>query len=253
MVGRQSPSVAQAGIAAVGRVFDAVLVVARRGLLSFEAVSLLAVVRSNVLPARGHPRETGIVGVVDQRRRVERVGVDTHPDKISANGGKYVFDVDGEFSDTQQVVCEYSGDGKPGSRRMFIYKQRLWTTNYPYNCDSGAELYGTKGQMFLSRRGKVQVTGERNAPITVELTAGAQNDLLHVKNLCDAIRDGAKLNAEALTGHLSTSLCDLGNIATRLGRSLKFDPTTEHVVGDAEADALVRRKYREHWGTPKGV
>jgi predicted dehydrogenase len=181
------------------------------------------------------------------------LGVDTHPDKISANGGKYVFDDDGEFPDTQQVVCEYSGDGKPGSKRMFIYEQRLWTTNYPYNCDSGAEFYGTKGQMFLSRRGKCQVTGERNAPIEVKLTPGGQNDVLHVKNLCDAIRDGAKLNADALTGHLSTSLCHLGNIATRLGRSLKFDPKTEHVVGDAEADALVRREYREHWGTPKGV
>lgn len=181
------------------------------------------------------------------------LGVDTHPDKISANGGKYVFDDDGEFPDTQQVVCEYSGDGKPGSKRMFIYEQRLWTTNYPYNCDSGAEFYGTKGQMFLSRRGKCQVTGERNAPIEVKLTPGGQNDVLHVKNLCDAIRDGAKLNADALVGHLSTSLCHLGNIATRLGRSLKFDPKTEHVVGDAEADALVRREYREHWGTPKGV
>lgn len=181
------------------------------------------------------------------------LGVDTHPDKISANGGKYVFDDDGEFPDTQQVVCEYSGDGRPGSKRMFIYEQRLWTTNYPYNCDSGAEFYGTKGQMFLSRRGKCQVTGERNAPIEVKLTPGQQNDALHVKNLCDAIRDGAKLNADALVGHLSTSLCHLGNIATRLGRSLKFDPKTEHVVGDAEADALVRREYREHWGTPKGV
>lgn len=181
------------------------------------------------------------------------LGVDTHPDEISANGGKYVFDDDGEFPDTQQVVCEYSGDGKPGSKRMFIYEQRLWTTNYPYNCDSGAEFYGTKGQMFLSRRGKCQVTGERNAPIEVKLTPGGQNDVLHVKNLCDAIRDGAKLNADALIGHLSTSLCHLGNIATRLGRSLKFDPQTEHVVGDAEADGLVRREYREHWGTPKGV
>jgi predicted dehydrogenase len=181
------------------------------------------------------------------------LGVETHPDKISANGGKYFLDDDGEFPDTQQVVCEYSGDGKPGSKRMFIYEQRLWSTNYPYNCDSGAEFYGTKGQMFLSRRGKVQVNGERNAPIKVDIEQMGQNDVLHVKNLCDAIRGDAKLNADATVGHLSTALCHLGNIATRLGRSFKFDPQTEHVVGDAEADALVRREYREHWGTPKGA
>ncbi len=181
------------------------------------------------------------------------LGVDVHPDKISAEGGKYFFDDDGEFPDTQQVTFEYSGGGKPGSKRMLIYEQRLWTTNYPYNCDSGAEFYGTKGQMFLSRRGKIQVFGERNAPIATDIKPMGQNDVLHVQNFCDAIRGAAKLNADALTGHLSTALCHLGNIATRCGRSLKFDPATEQIQGDAEANALVRREYREHWGTPKGV
>jgi hypothetical protein len=74
-----------------------------------------------------------------------------------------------------------------------------------------------------------------------------------VKNLCDAIRDGVPLNANALEGHLSTSLAHLANIATRVGRSLRFDPETETILDDAEANALVRREYREHWGTPKGA
>jgi hypothetical protein len=80
-----------------------------------------------------------------------------------------------------------------------------------------------------------------------------QNDVLHVQNFCDAIRGNAKLTADALTGHLSTALCHLGNISTRVGRSLKFNPATEQIDGDAEANALVRREYRDHWGTPKGV
>jgi hypothetical protein len=74
-----------------------------------------------------------------------------------------------------------------------------------------------------------------------------------VQNLCDAIRGNAKLNADALTAHLTTSLCHLGNIATRVGRSLVFDPKTEQIVGDKEASAKLRREYREHWGTPRGV
>ena len=86
------------------------------------------------------------------------LGVETHPSKIVALGGKFFFDDDQEFPDTQQVTFEYPSDGKPGNRRMLIYEQRLWSTNYPYNCDSGAEFYGTKGLMFLSRRGKVQVS-----------------------------------------------------------------------------------------------
>ena len=107
--------------------------------------------------------------------------------------------------------------------------------------------------MFLSRRGKVEVLGDSNKPVELKIATGPQNDVLHVQNFCDAIRSGAKLNADALTGHLSTSLCHLGNIATRVGRSLTFDPQTEQILGDDEANALVRREYRDHWGTPRGA
>jgi predicted dehydrogenase len=180
------------------------------------------------------------------------LGVGTHPAKVSAVGGKFVQDDDQEFPDTQQVAFEYP-NVSGGKSRMLIYEQRLWSTNYPRNVDSGAEFYGTKGQMFLSRRGKLELLGERNKRIDVSTAPGEQNDVLHVKNLCDAIRAGAKLNADALTGHLSASLCHLGNIATRLGRSLDFDPGSEQVLKDPEANALVRREYRQHWGTPRGA
>ena len=181
------------------------------------------------------------------------LGVNTHPDKISAQGGKYHIDDETEFPDTQQVTFEYSGDGKVGSKRMLIYEQRLWSTNFPHNCDSGAEFYGTKGQMFLSRRGKIEVLGDRNVPVKLDVKPEPQNDAAHAMNLCDALRNGTSLNADALTGHLSTSLCHLGNIATRLGRSLKFDPQQESIVGDEEANSLIRREYRDHWGRPKGA
>src|SRR6185437_10815319 len=98
------------------------------------------------------------------------LGAEGHPNKISAEGGKYFFDDDGQFPDTQQVTFEYTGDGKPGSRRMLIYEQRLWSTNYPYNCDSGAEFYGTKGMMFLSRRGKIQVFDDKENVVPVDVT-----------------------------------------------------------------------------------
>lgn len=180
------------------------------------------------------------------------LGVQTHPSRVVALGGKFYFDDDQQFPDTQQVTFEYPGDGKAGSQRLLIYEQRLWSTSYPYNVDSGAEFYGTDGQMFLSRRGKVEIRNGRNAKIDVDIKPEAQNDVAHVRNFCDAIRGGAKLNADALTGHLTSSLCHLGNIATRLGRALVFNPNTEQIVGDDEANALVRREYREHWGQPRG-
>jgi predicted dehydrogenase len=197
--------------------------------------------------------EIGNDGVHDIDYTRWGLGVETHPSKISANGGKFAFDDDQEFPDTQQVTFEYPGDGKVGSRRLLIYEQRLWSTNYPHNVDSGAEFYGDKGQMFLSRRGKLEVVSDQKKVLDVGVKLGAQNDVAHVQNLCDAIRGDVELNAEALIGHMSTSLCHLGNIATRVGRSLTFDPQTEQVLGDAEANALLRREYRVHWGTPLGA
>ena len=84
------------------------------------------------------------------------LGVEGLPSTATGLGGKYFHDDDQEFPDTQQVAFEYPGDGSPGDRRMLIYEQRLWSTNYPHNTDSGVEFYGTKGQMYLSRRGKIQ-------------------------------------------------------------------------------------------------
>ncbi len=181
------------------------------------------------------------------------LGVETHPSRIVALGGKYFFDDDQEFPDTQQVTFEYPGDGQVGSRKILIYEQRLWSTNFPRNVDSGAEFYGTDGQMFLSRRGKIQIVDSGNKPQEHQVQPRAQDDAGHVQNFVAAIRDGTALNADALVGHLSTSLCHLGNIATRLGRSLEFDPKRERFIGDEEANKLAKREYRDHWARPKGA
>jgi predicted dehydrogenase len=182
------------------------------------------------------------------------LGVETHPDRIVALGGKYFFDDDQQFPDTQQVTFEYGRDAKPGSKRMLIYEQRLWSTNYPFNVDSGVEFYGTKGKLFLSRRGKAQFLGERNQPIDLKINLQPQDAESHVANFIDAIRNDTRPNADIEIGHLTASLCHLGNIATRLGRSLEFHPQREQFIDDDQANRLLGRSYRDdHWATPKNA
>jgi len=183
------------------------------------------------------------------------LGVETHPTKVSAAGGKYFFDDDQQFPDTQQVCFEYPGDGKAGNQRMLIYEQRLWSTNYPsvYNVDSGVEFYGTDGRMFLSRRGKIQVLEPGNKHTTVPVKPVAQDGDAHVADFIESIRNERRPNADIEIGHLTSSLCHLGNLATLLGRGLQFDPATEQILNDPEANALISRTYREHWAVPRGV
>ena len=82
------------------------------------------------------------------------LGVEGLPATATGLGGKYFFDDDQEFPDTATCTFEWPGDGRVGSRRQLIFEMRLWSTNYPFNCDSGAEFYGTAGRMLVSKRGK---------------------------------------------------------------------------------------------------
>ena len=192
-------------------------------------------------------------GVHDLDYAVWGLGVNTLPARVVALGGKYTFDDDQEFPDTQQVTLEYAAAGATGQPRLLVYEQRLWSTTYPHNVDSGVEFYGRSGQMFISRRGKLQLWGDRNRRMDVPIELEAQNGEKHVANFIGAIRAGESLNAPIEVGFRSTAVSHLGNLATRLGRSLQFDPETECFVNDDEANSYVTRTYREHWATPKNA
>ncbi len=179
------------------------------------------------------------------------LGVTTHPATASAVGGKYYFDDDQQFPDTQQVTFEFPSDGR--HRKMLIYEQRLWSTTYPFNVDAGAEFYGTNGKMFLSKRGKFQVLADRNRRTDLKLD-GSPKPLVaeNQQNWIDCIRSGDLPNADVEIGHRTATAVHLGNIATRVGRTLHMDVENEQITGDDEANALLARSYRKdgHWGVP---
>ena len=70
-------------------------------------------------------------------------------------------------------------------------------------------------------------------------------------NFVACIHSGERPNADIEIGHLTSSLCHLGNIATRLGRRLEFDGEREAMQRDLEADQLLTGQYRRHWATPE--
>ncbi len=182
------------------------------------------------------------------------LGMDSHPSSVSGLGGKYFFDDDQEFDDTATVVFEWPGDDRVGNKRQLIYEIRIWSRNYPYNCDMGAEFYGTRGQIFVSLRGKMQILNEDNQRIEIEPKDPPKIIENHQADFVDAVKTGRRPNADIEDGHLTATLCHLGNICTRVRRTLQFDPQKEQIVGDEEANALVGRTYRDgHWAIPKGA
>ncbi|NOX53550.1 MAG: Gfo/Idh/MocA family oxidoreductase [Planctomycetes bacterium] len=180
------------------------------------------------------------------------LGVETHPSVVAALGGKYFFDDDQQFPDTQYVIFEYPGNGRVGDRRQLIYEQRIWSPYRQEEYENGNAFYGTKGYLLLSKSRGWKLFGERNK--LKEQMTGSLRGTDHQRDFIDAIRSGSRPNADIAIGHLSSCLSHLGNIATRLARTLRFDPKAERFLDDDEANRLVRREYREgHWAVPKGV
>ena len=85
-----------------------------------------------------------------------------------------------------------------------------------------------------------------------EFLALADAELGRIERTVERAAD--EVDADIEIGHLSASLCHLGNIATRVGRVLQFEPESERILNDSEASGLLRRHYRAgHWAVPKNV
>lgn len=178
------------------------------------------------------------------------LGVETHPTRVAAIGGKNYFDDDQQHADTQTVIYEYGTASKSGRPKQLIFEQRIWSPYFQEGAENGDAYYGTEGMMIFTKSGKYQLYGPRNK--LIEESSGGGPDLAaHHANFLDCIRTGARPNADIEINHLSTALCHFGNIATRVGRVLNIDPAKEQILGDEEATKLLGREYRDHWATPK--
>jgi len=144
-------------------------------------------------------------------------------------------------------------EGTPGRKKQLVFEQRIWSPYVQEGYENGVAFYGTKGLLVIGHTVGWKLYGPRNQLIAER--TGAADLEAHHRNFLDCVRGTEKvLNADARAGHLAATLVHLANIAARVGRVLTFDPTTEEIVGDAQAAALVRRAYREgHWAVPRGV
>lgn len=174
------------------------------------------------------------------------LGVDTHPTRIAALGGKYFHDDDQQWPDTQAVIFEYDLGG--GEKRMLTYEQRLWSDYHQEGFENGDAFYGTNGYMILGKSGGWKIYDKKDK--LREEGKGSPDLVAHHRNFIECIRSGAVPTADIHEGHLSASLCHLANIATRTGRVLEFDPKAERITNDADANMLLTREYRYHWSRP---
>ncbi len=66
----------------------------------------------------------------------------------------------------------------------------------------------------------------------------------------DCVRSRAVTIAPAEVAHRSASVGHLGVIAIATGRTIKWDPDTETIIGDPGAERLLSRAYRAPYQLP---
>ena len=70
---------------------------------------------------------------------------------------------------------------------------------------------------------------------------GHRQDFLH------CVRTRKTTISPAEGGHRSATVAHLGNIAMILARKIRWDPKTEHIIGDEAANRMVDRSLRSPW------
>ncbi len=69
----------------------------------------------------------------------------------------------------------------------------------------------------------------------------------HHTNFLDCVKSRSEPMATAEIGHRTATICHLNNIAMRVGRTVRWDPKCEGLMGDVEAGHLLLPKMRSPW------
>jgi len=185
------------------------------------------------------------------------------PKRITSTGGIYVqTDGKSNIADTQTATFEYDDFDA-------VWQHRTWGTppdpDYPW----ALFIYGEKGTLKASTmRADFIPQGGDARPIhfdchyerdeypedltekDIELNA-APATRRHMLDFLAAIENRGRPVADIEEGHITTASCILANISMQLGgRPLVYDPKARSVVGDDEANGLLRRPYRAPWRHP---
>jgi predicted dehydrogenase len=120
----------------------------------------------------------------------------------------------------------------------------------------GCYFYGTEGTLHVGwHSGTVFYPTDSKKEIVridAQLHEPDQQNIKEVwSDLMGCIKTGRKPICDIEEVHRSTNMSLLGMLSYKLGRSLHWDGVKEQVVGDHEANRMLRREYREGWTYPK--
>ncbi len=173
------------------------------------------------------------------------------PLNISSAGGRYILKDDGDIYDNHEVVWQYP--------KMTMTWMSSMTNSYGFDFHGapkrerrlGTYFHGSNGTMFADY-GMFKIVaegeymdGKQAPPVSIPPSPGHEREWLN----CIKSRQLPSCNPNY---HVRVDVpIQLSLLSLKLGRSIRFDPVKEQIVGDRQAARMAIPKYRAPWKFPE--
>jgi predicted dehydrogenase len=174
-----------------------------------------------------------------------------YPQLISASGGRFILRDDGDAYDNHEVLWQY-----PNLTMTWMCSL---TNSYGFDLHGepvprrrlGIYFHGANGTLYANyEMFKVVPEGDK-LPDATPPPPFLPRSPGHEREWLDCIKTRQQPSCSVFY-HVRVDVpITLSVLALRLGRSIRFDPKTERILGDSEAARLAVPRYRSPWKFPK--
>jgi predicted dehydrogenase len=171
-----------------------------------------------------------------------------YPRKIFSTAARHIRQDSTDAPDTQ--VVSYAFESFTAT-----WEHRQYGGNEAEKSNIGCYFYGTEGTFHMGwLDGWTFYPSNKNKAIVHEGPKLHEPDQQNIPELwadfMQSIAAGRRPVCDIEIGQRSTNMSLLGMLSWKLGRSIDWDGEKQLIINDAEANALLQRKYRGEWVYP---
>jgi predicted dehydrogenase len=167
---------------------------------------------------------------------------------FTTDWGAHMFDI-GQWAigkDGSGPVEIMAPESSPYDCLTYRYDNGIEMTQQKYDGDKkGIKIYGENGWIQVCRGEYLASSPDLLPEKSVMESAAYETNIAHYKNFIDCIRSRHDPIVPVEVGHSSCTVCNLGNVAYDLKRTVKWNPIVQKFVNDPEATKLLHYEYRK--------
>jgi hypothetical protein len=143
---------------------------------------------------------------------------------------------------------EFIAPKKNAKRGMkMVYENGVVMNHVDWGEGNAVQFIGSEGKIEVSRSFyRSDIEGLTEVELKDSDTPLYRSDN-HYQDWIDAIKKRTRPISDVETGHRTSSLCNIVNIAYSLERTLTWKPAHEKFVDDDDANGMLTRPFRGKW------